>query len=574
MNSNKTGFSLICTDKAQEDDINEVANIEHINVAGKSYIISYSNNVSKITINDSIIYIDGYTFPDDFQAIASAVEAENYQYLNRVDGHFCGVVISNDGGVIGFNDRYGGKTLYWQKKSDDLIITSRIAEMPIHDLEISQEAMSESFYYRWTTGRNTLLSSINKLLVRHIANFSDNDNISQESYWKLPEPMHNDLPLSRKVQMAKTLLIEHLERASQKYKKVAIFFSGGVDSSILAALSKDIFEQCYLITPVFSGEQNPELENAKLFAESLGLEHHLVEIEPSTLTDDLKLLLASKREPLRHYSSLAMMAMMKAVPEGYDAVIYGETADVLYGSDGIKRFITHGSWKKQSQNIPLFLLKLLKKLLPGRGKVLVQLKDKPLRDILLSTTGIKYSKSEAEIIKKLCGKANASLTDWQWNKNPNEVSSEMLRHAVQERKLGSSSAVHFSETEIIAQYYSKHIISPFLSEKSINLSRTLSDDDYLGDSYVKPVLRELACEFFPRELIYQQKHGFPVPFVSWLNGPLHHLITNLKAERTLFDGNELDNFTVSDNFEIYWLLINWQLLNQYFNEVLIADDSN
>jgi asparagine synthase (glutamine-hydrolysing) len=570
MNVNIAGFSIVCTQEAIENYPDKNTNIEHLEVSGKHYAISHSNNVSRLQVNDSIIYIDGYTFPLDFQLIVCAVIEGNYKYLNEVEGHFCGVVISNNG-VVGFNDRYGGKTLYWQKQGNDLIITSRIAEMPLSNVEINKKALSESFYYRWTTGRNTLLSLIDKLLVRHIVNFNDNKDIVQNGYWRLPHPEHDTLTLTKKVSATKSLLIEALQQASKRYKKVAIFLSGGVDSSILAALSKDIFERCYLITPVFTGENNPELETAKAFAQSLGLEHHLIEIEPSVLIDDLKQLIALKREPLRHYSSLAMMAMMKAVPADYDAVIYGEAADTLYGSNGIKRFVTHATWKKKSQNIPQFLLKLFQKMVPGRGKVLVDLKNKSLRDILLGITEIKYSRSEKSMIKELCGATHAKLDDWLWDQTPDEVAPKMLRHVAQERILTSDAAVHFNEAEIIAQHYGKHIISPFFSEKSIQISTTLSDEDYFGDSYVKPVLRELACEFFPRKLIYQKKHGFPVPFISWLNGPLDQLISDLKEERVLFDGRLLDDFTVEENFEIFWLLINWQLLEHHFSHCCLAD---
>jgi asparagine synthase (glutamine-hydrolysing) len=572
MSTNEFGFLLLESNKSDGMHHDNMNNVEHLEFAGKSYAIYYSNNIFRVKLGNNLIVIDGYTFPDDFHAIANAMIEEDYHYLAKAEGHFCGVVI-NPGGIVGFNDRYGGKTLYWKQHSEHLIITSRIANMPIYDLDFNKLALSESCYYRWTTGRDSLLPSVKKLIIRSVVKFSNPDTIVQHSYWRLTQPEHNNVPLAEKVSQTKFLLIKALNAASQKYKKVAIFLSGGVDSSILAALSKDIFQQCYLITPVFSGEENPELETAKVFAKSLNIPHYLIEIDPTVLEADLKKLISLKREPLRHYSSLAMMAMMKAVPEEFDAVIYGEAADTLYGSNGIHRFITHARWKKQSQYIPLLALKLIKKIIPGRGKVLVDLKSKSLRDILLSITEIKYSPAEKQVIAQLCGEEQAEISDWDWHKTVNDISPELRRHAAQERILSSDAAVHFNEAEIIAQHFGKHIISPFFSDESICLSSSLTDDDYFGDSYVKPVLRELACEYFSRELIYQKKHGFPVPFIAWLNGPLKHLVSSLRAERTLFDGRILDDFTVNDNFEIFWLLINWQILSQHLDKCCVSDDT-
>ncbi len=530
------------------------------------YHIEASNCFIETFSNGDVIIIDGYIFPDNNQAIVDALVNDNIDALSALEGHFSGILITEKY-VTGFNDRYGGKTLFWQALNEKLFISSCSALMPIFDLEPNQDAISETIDFRWTSGENTLLESIKKLKVRHIVTFTDSYNAQQKAYWHLPLPKYDSVSDSEKIELTKQSLIGCLEKAQKRYKKVAVFLSGGVDSSILAALSKDVFEECYLITPIFKGEENPELENAKAFAKVLNLPLNFVEIVPSQLKADLEVLLSLKREPLRHYSSLAMMAMMRAIPDGYDAVVYGEAADTLFGSNAINRIVTHSRWKKQTSYIPKVILNLFKKVIPGRISILLKLKKTSLKEIVLSTMKIKYSEKERDFLKQLTTYSSI-ITSWLWDEKVGKSDGAMMRHVAQERVLTCDAATHFYEAEIIAQLFNKHIISPFFTPEAIDVASTLSDQQYFGDSYVKPILRELACEFFSRELIYQKKLGFPVPFIAWLQGPLSDLISEVQKETELFDGKKLKTLDINEHYELYWLIINWKICNQQFKQKL------
>jgi len=564
------GFIVTCC-KNSENELMKPHSIKPITLNKFTYFIKSKNCQIIHLANDELMIIDGYNFQNDFSTVVSAVCKNKFSLLNQIEGHFSGIYI-NQQGIIGFNDRYGGKTLFWQKHQHNLIISSRISLMPYYDTSNDPKGAYESALYRWTTGEQTLLAKVHKLMAHHSIKLDPEfrETTQSQSYWQLPLPQIVNTSIETKIAQTKTILTNRLKEASRHHKKVAIFLSGGVDSSILAALSKDIFEKCYLITPIFKGEANPELATAKAFAKTLNLTHHFIEIDPEFLEVDLKQLIKLKGEPLRHYSSLAMMAMMKAIPQEYDAVIYGEAADTLFGSNGIKRILTHYNWKKKSQFIPNFILTLLAKLTPTRGNILLNVNKKTLRELILSVTQIKYSPEQRKIIASLFLNEESQLDHWLWQGDVNSITALELRHAAQERILNSDAATHFAEAEMIAEIYGKHIISPFFAPDIITLSTTITNHEYFGTTYVKPILRELACEYFDRELIYQKKHGFPVPFISWLNGPLKHLVEEVKQERQLFNGSQLEHLNIEENFEIIWLLINWKIIHQHFQQSKIV----
>lgn len=530
-------------------------------IGNYNYQLNSGDCYTRTLADGSLFIFDGYIFPESLESLSNAVALGDFTILDRLEGHFSGVYISEKG-VLAFNDRFGGKTIYWQNYQKQLILCSRSHLMPLYELDVCSKSASELVEYRWTSNDRTLLSNIQQLKTHHLAHFYDNHKVKQKNYWSLPKIKMDNVADIEKITATKNGLVNCLKEARKRYSKVAVFLSGGVDSSILAALSKDIFEDCYLVTPVFKGEENPELDNAKAFAKTLNLPLHLVEVDPLKLEKDLKTLIELKREPLRHYSSLAMMAMVAAIPKEYQAIVYGEAADTLFGSNGIKRVLTHAKWKKQVKFLPKFVLSLLKYIAPGRANVLLKLKRLSMKELVLASMKIKYTSKQQELLDELLGQPLDS--DVMWDFKTQSISSTELRYATQDRILSCDAGTHFQEAELIAQIYDKHIISPFLTPEVVDVAITLSPQQYFGSDYVKPILRELACEFFNRDLIYQQKHGFPVPFVSWLKGPLAHLVTSVETEDSFFDGRVFQNLIVEDNYEVIWLAINWQLLRYIF----------
>lgn len=520
-----------------------------------SYCMSAGDCYVETLSDGSVFIIDGYIFPHNFQVLSAAISSGNADILSELEGHFSGLYITKDK-VLAFNDRFGGKTIFWQHYQDSIIFSSRTHLMPIYDLKACKESEAEIVNYRWTSGNSTLLSNIQQIKIHHLGEFLADGVIKQTNYWRLPTLAVNNLPDREKILATKNALIKCLKVAKQRFSKVAVFLSGGVDSSILAALSKDIFDDCYLLTPIFKGEENPELENAEIFAKTLNLPLHLVEVDPTKLQQDLETLLKLKREPLRHYSSLAMMAMMASIPKEYGAVVYGEAADTLFGSNAIKRVLTHAKWKEQSAFVPKFVLNFLKKFLPGRASVLLRLKDRTVEDIMLSAMRIQYSDNEKKFLAQLSQQQSTSCNE------PESLTDIDLRQATQEQVLAKDAGTHFLEAELIAQIYNKHIISPFVTPEAVAISSTLTDQQYFGGDYVKPILRELACEFFPRGLIYQQKLGFPVPFIAWLKGPLADLVTEVEEEKEFFDGLFFKNINIEKHYELLWLAINWMLVHR------------
>ena len=514
-----------------------------------------------IRLSDSeIIILDGYYWGIDQETLIEACRQKDFYQLSKADGHYCGVYL-NRGAVTVFNDRYGARTVYFQSNDEQTLISSKIEQLPVSQLKYDVGSLYESALYRWVNTEKTLLEETAKLRARSFGHFHGGV-LEQTVYWQLSKPQYNAEPLEDKVESTKQALLQNLLKARKHYRKAAIMLSGGVDSSLLAALSKEVFDDCLLVTPVFVGQANPELETAKAFAKTLDLQHLLVEIDPQALEADLALLIEKNGGPLRHYSSLAMLAMFKQIPDEYQAIIYGEAADTLFGSNAIKRLETHYGWRKKALRIPQPLLSLMKKVFPGRGSLYVELKAKSIEDVLTGLTRVQYSQSSIQALTGLPFWRKGQQVPQIWPEHLAERMESSTRHVAQEYVIVNDVNTHFKEAEIVAGLHNKHLVSPFFDQNVFDIANSLNESDYYGQEYVKPVLRELACQYYSRELIYQKKYGFPVPFVDWLNQELVHLVESAKAERDLFDGTVLNSLSIEKDYELYWFLINWQIFHQ------------
>jgi uncharacterized protein len=121
--------------------------------------------------------------------------------------------------------------------------------------------------------------------------------------------------------------LEILITRLKQYKSAVIAFSGGVDSTFLARIAKDVFrDKLLLITATSSTYPFYELEEAKLLASLLGIKHKII------VSEEIDIPGYSDNPPDRcYYCKSELFGKIKyiASEEGYQAVFDGSNADDL-----------------------------------------------------------------------------------------------------------------------------------------------------------------------------------------------------------------------------------------------------
>ena len=117
-------------------------------------------------------------------------------------------------------------------------------------------------------------------------------------------------------------LIQNLK----EYEKIAICFSGGVDSSLLAAVAKKACESVVAITARTEFQSWQEVEHAACMARSIGIRHVVVR---ASVLEDLRIV---ENTPRRCYFCKKMIFSLirdKAFDLGFETVAHGANLDDL-----------------------------------------------------------------------------------------------------------------------------------------------------------------------------------------------------------------------------------------------------
>jgi asparagine synthase (glutamine-hydrolysing) len=149
------------------------------------------------------------------------------------------------------------------------------------------------------------------------------------------EPFPVEVPeageIKETAKILRRLLIEAVERRMKGVEAVSL--SGGLDSSIVAVIAKEFNPKLKLFTSTVKSKPGPDLENAKLMAEFLEMEHYIYVITDSDIHDFLShavWYMESFDEDCisgiisNYYTS-------KMVKEYSNMVLVGEGADELFG---------------------------------------------------------------------------------------------------------------------------------------------------------------------------------------------------------------------------------------------------
>lgn len=113
------------------------------------------------------------------------------------------------------------------------------------------------------------------------------------------------------------------------YKKVGIFLSGGMDSSILASFLPGI--DAYTFRFLGGDYQKDELHRAEAFAEKNGMTLHYVDINWNTVTNNLKPVMLSKGGPVHSIEPQICQGARQAKADGVDLMIIGDASDYIFG---------------------------------------------------------------------------------------------------------------------------------------------------------------------------------------------------------------------------------------------------
>jgi len=246
-------------------------------------------------------------------------------------------------------DRLGIKPLYWTNAGDEILFASEIKaflQHPDFHPEANLDAVSSYLTFRQAVWDICFFKEVEKVLPGHFVVISNN-RISNHAYWKLPVPQPDEsLDESGYLERVEELLTKATQRCMVSDVPLGAYLSGGLDSSLLAALLSKYHNGKLRTFSIGYDESNyDEGHCAQEVANHLGAEHLHMVLPRQAYEDDWLKLIRMRDAPLSIPHEIALYHLSVQLKNSVTVAISGEGADELFGGYG-RVMRSAMDWKK------------------------------------------------------------------------------------------------------------------------------------------------------------------------------------------------------------------------------------
>ena len=447
-------------------------------------------------------------------------------------------------------DQVGSRTLYYSVGPDRLLCSShpqRISRAQ-GGAEIDLQALSLFLGLKSIPAPWSPLQGIKKIRPGWVVG-AGRGVFHEVEYWKPLSVL--EMPFSSSLKEASEGLVHRLEEAIQTYsagQRVGIFLSGGLDSTVLAALAKRSGIQLKAFTagyhPTF---RTDETHHAAMVAAYLGIEHQICLLEDSCLLELTMEEVPGFPEPVADPSFWPQVNLARQVRGQVDVVLDGTGADSLLG--GSNKFAVK-KYANLYRSLPAAMRRgvvaPLSNLLPAsrRSRITnwVRLWQIFIRgcEVPEDEQTIYYSRFlQPEVAR---GLLSGKEQDWP------DLSGSLLQeyyHQVQtDRAVAAMGYMTFKAIQPWVELLKLACIEasggfsvqkPFLFTPVVEYNLALPDAYKVQDGQGKLVLRNAAGGLAPEEILKRKKANFSPPVGRWLSGETRALFFDTFHSTSFFD---------------------------------------
>lgn len=246
-------------------------------------------------------------------------------------------------------DRLGIKPLYWTKIGGQFAFASEYKAFMRHPgftAEANLDGISSYLTFRQAVWDTCFFSNVNKILPGTLLTLKDG-HIQTRAYWKLPVPMPgDDRGEAEYLDRARELVAAAVERRMVADVPVGSYLSGGLDSSIIAAMmAKTATDKVQTFSVGYVEEGYDEGGFAQTVADHVGTTHQHLTLSQDDYLDSWAGLIRQNDIPLSIPHEIALHHLSAHMKKTVSVALSGEGADELFGGYGrVQR--SPMDWKK------------------------------------------------------------------------------------------------------------------------------------------------------------------------------------------------------------------------------------
>ncbi|HEY9128438.1 MAG TPA: asparagine synthase (glutamine-hydrolyzing) [Sulfurovum sp.] len=444
-----------------------------------------------------------------------------------------------------FRDPFGKKPLYYASGKRKFVFSSEMkAIQEIFPMRFDRSMITQYLSFQTPLAPFTFDKSIFQVDAGEMVvySFGSGEVQKKKYYTPLAEKQMIDDKEKATAELEKVLM-QSVEMRLPKEVRFACLLSGGLDSSLIAALASRKQKIDTLSIGYEGYEKYDERPFAKIAADHIGSMHHEVVFSKTDFLHTIEEVVSSLDEPLADPAMLPLYHLMKAVKqEGFKVVLTGDGSDELFmGYRTYKEFYdlekakelkfkgwlqhyfkSHFSMHKEWE----WHKRVFEESIVFRSTAELFTDLQQNRLLRMNVKDNLSLKALDPYIKEFEQSGHTSPVDWY-----SFLDLKVMLGNVFLRKLDRMSMAHSIEAR-----------SPFLDKEVVSAAFACTPELRMAD-VSKSLVKSVAQKYLPEEIVHRKKKGFNYPYIEWLNesGELA-VIGRVQEKMNLFNEKELEMY--------------------------------
>lgn len=407
--------------------------------------------------------------------------------------------------------------------------------------EINKKALVCSLNYLWIPGSQTIFKEFSKLPPAHYLTYDvTSATLEIEKYWTID----TELKKRNEAETIKSLskeFDESIKRHMVADVPVSTFLSGGLDSSMISVAASKINPNISTYT-IGTAKEDKKVENmpqdekyAKYLADIHNFDHHEI-ILSSDITNMLPQMVKMLDEPIGDPAALNTFLICKAAREkGVKVLLSGMGADEIFCGYRRQKALLISKRYKKIPKLFRIIIKFIVGILPvkigGYGlrlsrwsKKFISFAEMPVEEAYRMSYSY-YNKTELQSLLKddVSAEVEGIYNDHKQLFNHEYVDDVVNQMCYTDIHMFMN-GLNLTYTDRSSMAASVEVRVPFIDKKIITKAMSIPGMFKYKDNESKYILKKVAEELLPRNIIYRPKASFGAPIRSWISGDLKWMI--------------------------------------------------
>jgi asparagine synthase (glutamine-hydrolysing) len=485
----------------------------------------------------------GYKFKSnsDTEVIIYAVDCWGLQAVHKFIGMFAFALYDSKNNQIHLiRDRAGVKPLYYYWKDNTFLFASELKafhEHPDFKKEIDIDSVGLYFYYLYIPAPYSIFKDTFKLVQGHSLTISlDTQKMEIQKYWDVYDYYAKPpLKISKEdaISETKRLLTSACEYRMVADVPVGIFLSGGYDSGITTALlQQNRTEKLKTYTIGYENKEFTETKEAKQVADHLGTDHTEYIVKTEEAFDILENLAFYYDEPLGDGSSVPTTLVSRLARKSVTVALSADGGDETFA--GYTRYEYLAKQQAFFKYIPNSLAKgaasMLSHINPAKvpilnkayninsryEKVVNLLNNSSLENAYKLFLAYFSEKDVRSLLKKPFVFKQTVVDTLPPNGHGDDPIQAMLAMEYKSYMVD----IILAKVDRATMSTSLEGREPLLDHRLVEFAAQLPSTFKYDKGVKKVLLKDIAHQHIPQELMVKRKMGFGAPIHSWLDQPM------------------------------------------------------